>query len=411
MQWWTRLKGNARGCLAYEPLFLIPYSMFMTYSTIYMYRLGLNETQIGWITSLGLAVQVLASLISGYLTDRLGRRRALLLFDLLSWTLGTLLWAASGHVWMFALAAFVNGFQRIPHIAFTCLLIEDTPPRERAHVFTVLQFIGVVGGLFAPLGGLLVDRYGVIAGERIMFVLACICMTTQFIGRHYSTHETEIGLRRMRETKGESLWKGLAGYGAVTREIAGNRPLLLIFAVYILFNFQMTLKTTFFSLYAVEQLQVGSGLVSVFPAATSVIMLLTMVLVMPRIGGGGAQRAMQLGFLISALSSVLLVIPGAGGWLPLSLSTILGAAGLMLSSPYLEAAVQNAIDDDRRAGVFAMLSVIILVVITPSGIIGGWAYAWDPRVPFVLIALSFAASMALLATYARRARQSAAHPM
>lgn len=40
----SRLKGNARGCLAYEPLFLIPYSMYSTYATIYMFELGISET-------------------------------------------------------------------------------------------------------------------------------------------------------------------------------------------------------------------------------------------------------------------------------------------------------------------------------------------------------------------------------
>ena len=74
-----QLTGNARGCLVYEPLFLIPYSMFTTYTSIYMYQLGVTETGIGWITSIGLLVQVLSSFLSGYLTDRLGRKSAAVL--------------------------------------------------------------------------------------------------------------------------------------------------------------------------------------------------------------------------------------------------------------------------------------------------------------------------------------------
>ncbi|MFD1907174.1 MFS transporter [Paenibacillus rhizoplanae] len=67
--------------------------MFSTYATLYMYELGLTELNIGWITTIGLIVQVFSSLLSGYLTDRLGRKRAILYFDLLSWSLATLLWA------------------------------------------------------------------------------------------------------------------------------------------------------------------------------------------------------------------------------------------------------------------------------------------------------------------------------
>lgn len=95
----ARLQGNSRGCLAFEPFFLIPFSMFSTYATLYMYELGVTEMNIGWITTIGLIVQVLSSFISGYLTDRLGRKRAILYFDLLSWSLATLLWAFSQNLW------------------------------------------------------------------------------------------------------------------------------------------------------------------------------------------------------------------------------------------------------------------------------------------------------------------------
>ena len=150
----TRLPPNARGCLLYEPLFLIPYSMFGTYATIYMFEMGMSETAIGWITTLTLLVQVFSSFISGYLTDRLGRKWALLYFDLLSWTVGTLLWAISQNIWFFIAAAVVNGFQRVPSTAFYCLLVEDTEPKDRTYVFSVLQFVAMLGGLFAPARGI-----------------------------------------------------------------------------------------------------------------------------------------------------------------------------------------------------------------------------------------------------------------
>jgi DHA1 family tetracycline resistance protein-like MFS transporter len=165
----------------------------------------------------------------------------------------------------------------------------------------------------------------------------------------------------------------------------------------------MTMKNTYLSLYLVEHLQVDNGLISLFPAISSAIMLLAMWLVMPRIGERKIHTAMIWGFMISALSNVIVIYPSPNVLFGLSVSTILAAVGTMMTYPYLEAAVANAIDDDNRASVFAILSVLILLFISPSGIIGGWAYAWDPRIPFVLIVLSFAASMGLMAAYRRRA--------
>ncbi|WP_342566006.1 MFS transporter [Paenibacillus sp. FSL R7-0345] len=406
-----RLQGNSRGCLTFEPFFLIPYSMFSTYATLYMYELGLTELNIGWITTIGLIVQVLSSLLSGYLTDRMGRKRAILYFDLLSWSLATLLWAFSQNLWFFVAAAVINGFQRVPHIAFYCLIVEDTKPSDRTYVFTLLQIIGVIGGLFAPLGGLLVNQYGMVTGMRIMYVIAFLFMTFQFIGRQLTTRETEAGIRKRQETRELGLREIMVEYGGAFRELGTDRNLLLIFGVYILFNFQATLKTTYLSLYMADYLRIDSGIISLFPAVSSIIMLVTLWLLMPKIPDQAAHRAMMAGFGLSAASNVMLVIYPSASLLWLGLSTILAAVGLMISSPYLEAAVQNAIDDDKRAKVFSMLSVLILLFTAPAGIIGGWAYKLDPRIPLWLVTAAFVLSYVMLYVYRRRTGQNSNIPL
>ncbi|MFE5318119.1 MFS transporter [Paenibacillus sp. NPDC056579] len=404
-----RLKGNSRGCLAFEPCFLIPYSMVSTYASLYMFELGIAETSIGWITTIGLVVQVFSSFISGYLTDRMGRKSAILYFDLLSWSLATILWAVSQNVWFFLTAALINGFQRVPHTAFYCLIVEDTKPADRTYVFTLLQIISVIGGLFAPLGGLLVDYYGLVPGVRIMYVLAFLMMTFQFVGRHLTTRETEIGLRKMRETRELCLKESLIDYGGAIRDILLRKSLVLIFSVYILFNFQATMKTTYLSLYMADYLHVRSGLISLFPALSSVIMLLTLWLLMPKIPEHMANRSMMAGFILSVISNVMLVLWPTSNLVWIGLSTILAAVGLMISSPYLEAAVQNAIDDEKRAKMFSMLSVLILLLTSPAGIIGGWAYNLDPRIPVWLVSGAFAGSAILMLLHLRREKHIHSH--
>jgi DHA1 family tetracycline resistance protein-like MFS transporter len=213
------LQGNSKACLVFEPLFLIPSSMFAVYATVYMFQMGFSATTIGLISSLGLFTQFFSSLISGYITDRMGRRAALLYFDLVSWTVATLLWALADNVWFFVIAAFVNGFQKIPNTAFYCLLVEDSTPKERTQVFTALQFISIIGGMFAPLGGLLVSHFTIIPAVRIMYFIAFVCMTIQFFARNHYTHETEIGLRKLREAKSADFSKVFTEYSEVFRDI------------------------------------------------------------------------------------------------------------------------------------------------------------------------------------------------
>ncbi len=406
--WFPRLQGNSRGCLAFEPFFLIPYSMVMTYATLYMYELGVTETAIGWITTLSLIVQVISSFLSGYLTDRLGRKRAVLYFDLLSWTLATIVWAVSQNVWFFVLAALLNGFQRVPSTAFYCLVVEDTRPSDRTYVFTLLQIISVIGGLFAPLGGLLVYSYGLVDGTRIMYWIAAISMTFQFIGRHLTTKETEMGYRKMQETRDLGLGKSLLDYAGAIREITASHSLLLIFGVYVLFNFQTTLKTTYLSLYMADYLHIDNDLISLVPAVSSIVMLVVLWLLTPRIPEQAMYKSMMAGFGLSVISNVMLVVGPITELAWVALNTVIAAVGMMISSPYLEAAVANAIDDNKRAKIFSMLSVLILLITSPAGIIGGWAYTFDPRIPIWLMIIAFALACVLTVRYERHHKTLAA---
>lgn len=48
------LEGNPRACVYTEPLWGIPFNLYAPYVSIYMYSLGVNDVQIGLITSIGM---------------------------------------------------------------------------------------------------------------------------------------------------------------------------------------------------------------------------------------------------------------------------------------------------------------------------------------------------------------------
>nr|WP_240633191.1 MFS transporter [Paenibacillus montanisoli] len=399
---WRRIQGNAKSCLIYEPLFLIPFNMYMTYASIYMLELGLNETQIGLVTSIGMVVQIFTALISGHLTDKMGRRRALLVYDLVSWSAAALIWAISQNFWFFLIAAIVNAFQRVPTTAWYCLLVEDTDPQDRSIVFTILMFIGVIGGLFAPLGGLFVSQFSLVPAMRIMYVIAFAGMTLMMVLRHFKVHETEIGLKKMEESSELSLKDTIAEYRSVLKLILANKPLMIIFGVYILFNFQMTLRTTYLSVYWVDALRISDSVISIFPAISSAAMLVFLFSVTPRLQERLANRYMICGFILSALSFVILLTIGPGNIAATIASTVMMAIGGLLASPYLESSIQNAIDDHNRAKIFSILGVLILVFTFPAGLLGGWTYGINAKIPLLFIALSFVISVWMIIGYARK---------
>lgn len=70
-----KLKGNPRACVYTEPLWGIPFNLYGPYVSIYMYSLGVNDAQIGLIVSIGMIFQIIFALLSGAITDKLGRKK------------------------------------------------------------------------------------------------------------------------------------------------------------------------------------------------------------------------------------------------------------------------------------------------------------------------------------------------
>jgi len=89
------LTGNPRGCVYTEPLWGIPYNLYTPYVSVFMVALGLSDHDIGLIISLSWGSQLIFALLSGVITDKFGRRRTTLLFDIFSWTVPAVIWAFS----------------------------------------------------------------------------------------------------------------------------------------------------------------------------------------------------------------------------------------------------------------------------------------------------------------------------
>lgn len=67
------LEGNAKPCLLLEPLWGIPYNLYLPFVSVYMAALGLSATEIGLVSTVFFASQMVWALLSGPLTDKLGR--------------------------------------------------------------------------------------------------------------------------------------------------------------------------------------------------------------------------------------------------------------------------------------------------------------------------------------------------
>ncbi|MGE5550489.1 MAG: MFS transporter [Bacteroidota bacterium] len=376
------IRGNARVLLLNEPLFVIPFGLYTVYASLYMRELGLSARQIGLLASVGAAGYMAFSTVAGHIVDRLGRRRTTLLFDLVAWSLAMLLFATARNFPQFLLATLANSLAAIPATAWSCWLVEDYQPEERLPIFTALQMATPLGAFFTPLGGWLIRQAGVVPGTRLLYVFAFVSMTAMFFIRNRWTTESRVGAARQKTTGKHTFSESWRDYGRSLKLLAANRTAMVYFVLTGMLWFRDSLVAPFVQLLLVDRLEMPEGLLAVFPAVGGAATIVVLIYVLPYLLGR-ERVGVAWGLLLSAASIAVLLFAPAGNVLWVSLSNILGAAGLAVLTPALNTGWNNALGDAERAKVLAIAAVVWSLMKLPAGYVGGVLYHIAPVWPFV----------------------------
>ncbi len=397
-----RLRGNARACVFTEPLWGIPFNLYAPYVSIYMLAFGLDDAQIGWLASLGMVFQVLWTVLSGAITDKLGRKRTTLIFDIISWSVPTLIWAIAQNYTYFLVAAVVNAVWRVTHNSWSCLLVEDTDAELLVDIYSWIYIAGLLSAFVAPATGLFVNRFGLVPTVRALYLLAFVMMTAKFIVLNAFATETQQGRVRMQETRGEPLFSVLQGSGGVLRAVLRTPATLYTAGLMILLSIVHMIRGTFWSILAAEDLQISTSYIAIYPFVRSIMMLIFFFLVMPRLRFWDTHKLMILGFVALITSQIILICTPPGNYFVLFLATALEGFAAPAASTLLDALMVTTVAAAERARIMALLSLAVILCSSPFGWIAGQLSTFDRRFPFVLVVALLLLSVAL-ATLAGRA--------
>jgi MFS family permease len=391
------LRGNPRVTVLTEIMFGIPYNLFAPFLSIYMLALGVTDQQIGGIASLGLIVQIFTGLLSGAIVDKYGRRLSLLIFDLLCWSVPCLIWAGAQDVRFFVAAAMMNSLWRISHTAWTCLMVEDAEERHLIHIWTWIMIFAVCSAFFAPLGGWVVGRYGLIPAVRGLFVFGFVVLTAKFVILYLYSHETARGVQRIAETRDHSLTSLLSEYRGVFKQLLHSRPILAALSLMVITSIYTTISNNFWGVLLTGKLGIPSSQISTFVAVRSIIMLICFFLIGPRLTNLRRIRLpLWIGFSIFLVSQLLLVVMPPQAIIWLVFSVFLEAVAASLVSPMTESLLALSMESNERARVSAMVYVALIIVISPFGWIAGQFSALDRSLPFALNMGLFAIGIVLV---------------
>jgi MFS family permease len=384
------LRGNPRGCVYTEPLWGIPFQLYAPYVSIYMVALGLADKQIGLILSISWGFQIVFALFSGAVTDKLGRRRTTLVFDLLSWSVPALIWAMAQSFWSFLVAGIINSVWRIVHNSWICLLVEDAEPNQLVDIYTWIYIANLLVGFVAPLAGVLIGIFSLVPTLRGLYLFAAIMFTLKAVITYRMTEETAQGKIRLHETREQSVFHILGGYKGVLTELLHTPLTLYTAGIMLVISIFRLISGSFWAIIVTEKLHVPAENVAFFSFIRSFTMLAFFFVVMPRLKKVDFRGPMVVGFLGFIISQVVLITTPEQGYPWLILSVFLEACSFAAVGPLADRMAVLAISARERARIQSILYVGIILLTSPFGWIAGTLSEINKALPFILNIVLFA---------------------
>lgn len=389
------LRGNQLACLYTEPLWGIPYNLYAPFVSVYMAALGLTPTMIGIVSTIFIASQMVWALLTGVITDKLGRRLTTLIFDTLCWSVPVLIWMFAQDFRWFVAAALFNGCWRVTETSWGLLLIEDAPTDTLVHLYSIMHICGLLAGFFAPIAYFFVQKYSVVPTMRVLYGIAFVLMTLKFVILYFATKETSVGERRMAETKGISLLGRLWDSRKVLRQMLKSRRAMLTVAFIACFTGFKGINDTFWPLLVTSKLGIAAENLSLFSTVKTLLMLGCYFLIVPRLDLRRFRNPVLLGLGLFVAQELLpLAMPKGAYWMVV-LTVVMEAFALSMLNPLSNSLQMVNIEREERARMLGFFAALCMLITSPLSTIAGVIAESNRALPFVLNLLLTIAAIVL----------------
>lgn len=385
------LRGNGRASVYTEPLWGLSMMLVLPYASVFMLALGVRDHQIGLLATISMLAQVVFGLLSGVITDKLGRRMTTAVFDIIAWVIPSLVWAFAQNFWWFLVASIINGAWQVTQNSWDCLLVEDVDRKEIPKVYSLIKVAAEFSALFAPIAALLVSNLGLELAVRILYLNAAFIMTVKIWILYRYTTETATGRVRMEQTRGVSIWTLLREYRGVLGLIVRSKGTIFSLIIAALVGAVTLVNGTFWQVVINQRLGVPDALLPFFPMVRSLLSVLFFFTIIPALTHARHLKSPTLiGFAVYLAGQVLLVgIPpiGSATWGTyglLAVCLLLDAFGAGILFMLAESLVALHVDRAERSRVMAIQRTCVMLVTAPFGWISGWLSGMNRSWPFIL---------------------------
>lgn len=343
--------------------------LWLAFLPAYLVALGASGFFVGAFSSLRDLLDGLYQYPGGWLSDRIGLKRSLMVFTVIAMGGYGIAAVATGWEVLFAALVLIMGWKSGAFPTSFAIIGEALPRGRRSIAFSVISVLQraprVLG---APLGGMLIAAYGVVAGVRsalivtIFLAVAVLLLQKAFYRPESSQqrHDRSDGFVRVFQSMSPSLKRLLVVECIVRTAEAIAASFIVLYVI----DIQGYSAGTFGLLFALQQ-------------ATAIVMYIPSGKLADR---GGRRPVIALTFLFFALFPI--AVFAAGSVLTLAAAFVVG--GLKeFGEPARKSFIVDHADSAKRGRSVGVYYLIRNLSIVPAGVCGGFLWQAHPSLPLI----------------------------
>lgn len=359
-------------------------SMYQPLEALYLKELGAGIAQIGLFYTLSQIIPLVLQILGGWISDSLGRLRAIAIGSVLG-ILGYIpLLLATRWEWVLA-ASVLNAMTRsLVGPSFDAFIADHSAPENRARLFGITQTLFGVVGVVGPLaGGFLVEAMG-FKGMLLVATILYVSATVIRVGmakeaaRGRESKPTKLTISSLKSNLGTMISLVLAG-GLFTWIMItdGIRD--------IFFNMSMTFLSVYMQDIALLSISQIGIMNSIFGVAMMTVMIPAGWLA-DKVGER-VNIAASFVFISISIGMIATLPPGSAAWI-YGLGWVIAGIGVGLATPAYQSLISKAVPARLRGVAFGLFSSSLGFISLPAPIIGSFLWEkFSPQFPFYVTAV------------------------
>jgi MFS family permease len=360
-------------------------NMYGPLEALYLQELGASIGQIGLFYTLSQIIPLLLQILGGWVSDSLGRLRAIAIGSVIGIFVYVPLILATRWEWVLVASALGAMTRSLIGPSFDAFIADRSAPENRARLFGITQTLfGIVSVIGPVMGGYLVEMVNF---KGMLIVAAVLYLIATFI---------RVGMAR-EASKGQEASPTRLTFESLKTNLGAMVTLILAGGLFTWIMITDGVRDIFFnmsfSFMSVYMQDIASLSISQIGIMNSIFGVAMMAVMIPAGWlsdkvGERVNIAVSFLFLAVSIGMIATVPPASPAWV-YGLGWVIAGIGVGLATPAYQSLISKAVPQRLRGVAFGLFSTSLGLVSLPAPVIGG--YLWEnvsPQFPFMLTAFA-----------------------